>query len=759
MRIPLRTSFGKSRLYHFSGLLALALCFVILPLDAFAGTYVGLAAGPTYVVGKRARQVAVADFNGDGLNDIAVAGFGSGEINVLLGCTSGTAHCVNGLLPPANYLIGSPIAVATADVNGDGKLDLVAVSASGNSISLFLGHGDGTFATSRCNGARGGSLCAAGKGAAALALGNFMGKPKEVDMVVVNSVDNTVSVFLGNGVNFNAPKTYSIGHGPNSVAIADINGDGFPDIVITNGADNTVSVLVGNGKGNFTALTSPSTGASPVSVAVADLNGDGIPDLAVANSVGNSVNILLGIGNGTFQPATTINAGAYPQTVAVGNFTSSGHFDLVVADGSGNDVTILLGNGDGTFQPGVQYATGPKTVAAVAANMNGDANQDLVIANADLLPGQVTVLYGNGDGTFQTALNYGGVPGSQVTLQNPQAITSADFSCNGTADLAVANAGSNTVSLLLGNGNGTFLPGLSASTDNHPVGIVTADFNKDGIPDVAVVNSLSGDVTVLLGNSTCTGFNLGVNYSLGAIAAVSIASADFNGDGYSDIVVADAGNSTNPGGVIVLLNNQDGTFGSPISSAAGTNPNAVVAADFNGDLKQDVAVTNQVGATVSVLLGNGDGTFTLKSSSCIGSTLCKGVPTSVAAADLNGDGKIDLAVANYNDASVSVLLGNGDGTFRAARAAGVCANPLSVVAAPLQGNSTQQDLIVANSEADSVGVLPNQLNKSGQFKEKVCYAAGEAPAAVTAADFNGDGKLDVASANQASNNVTVLLQQ
>jgi len=752
IRKVLLTSPSNSWRLRLLKLLVCAICLTTLPVGAFAAGTVNFATAPAFLVGKRARTVAIGDFNGDGLPDIAVAGLGSNFINVLLACKTGTT-CVNGFLPAVNYSVGTPVSVVAADVNGDGKLDLLVVSAGGNSATLFIGHGDGTFSTGHC--APSGGLCITGLNPVAIAIGNFIGKAKEVDMAVVNSGDNTISVFLGNGVGFNAPKKYAVGNSPTSVAVGDFNGDGFPDLVVTNGADGTAVILLGNGKGTFTAQTPFATGATPVSVAAADFNGDKTLDLAIANSSGNSVSIFLGVGNGTFQPPTNLSAGLYPQSVAIGDFKNLGHSDLAVADGSGNNVSVLLSNGDGTFQPGVQYASGAKTVFAAVADMNGNGRQDLVVANADLVPGQVTILYGNGDGTFQSALSY-------PTGLNPQGIVSGDFNCDHKQDLAVVNAGANTVSLLLGNGNGTFQAGSTLNTDNHPVGIVTADFNHDGIPDLAVVNSASGDVTVLLGNSTCAGFNLPVNYNLGAgVNPVSIAAADFNGDTYMDLVVADAGSSTNPGGVIVLLNNHDGTFGSPIASSGPTNPNFVAAGDLNADGKQDVVVTNQTTGSVSALLGNGDGTFSLKSNTCVGNTLCKGVPVAVAVADLNGDGKLDLAVANYNDVSVTVLFGNGDGTFALSRFWTAGANPLYVVAAPIQGNKTQQDLVVAGSENDTVCVMLNQLNRSGQFRGAAqrTYAAGEAPAALALADFTGDGKLDIAVANQASNNVTVIEQK
>ena len=274
--------------------------------------------------------------------------------------------------------------------------------------------------------------------------------------------------------------------------------------------------------------------------------------------------------------------------------------------------------------------------AIVAGDFNGDGRTDLAVANYG--SNDVSVLLGNGDGTFQTQVTY-------AVGTGPDAIVAGDFNGDGRTDLAVANYGSNDVSVLLGNGDGTFQPQVTYAVGTEPDALVAGDFNGDGRTDLAVANYGSNDVSVLLGNGDGT-FQPQVTYAVGT-GPVALVAGDFNGDGRTDLAVANYGSND----VSVLLGNGDGTFQTQVTYAVGSEPDALVAGDFNGDGRTDLAVANVGDNDVSVLLGNGDGTFQPQVTYAVGTE-----PDALVAGDFNGDGRTDLAVANYGSNDVSVLL-------------------------------------------------------------------------------------------------------
>jgi len=296
---------------------------------------------------------------------------------------------------------------------------------------------------------------------------------------------------------------------------------------------------------------------------------------------------------------------------------------------------------------------------------------------------------------------------------NPASVAVGDFNRDGVPDVAVANYGSNTVSVLLGNGDGTFQPALTLAADANPEFVAVGDFNRDGVPDLVVACSGSNSVSVFLGNGDGT-FQPARNFA--ANGGQSVAVGDFNGDGVQDLAVADYNLNNVPGSdtVSVLLGNGGGTFQPARTFAtAGMNPVTVAVGDFNGDGRPDLAVTNSantssgaVPGNVSVLLGNGDGTFQPARTLNVGST-----PAFVAVRDFNGDGVSDLAVANFDfniqgPNTVSVLLGNPDGTFQAPLSFGAGTNPDSVAVGDFNGDGLQ-DLAVANFNSNTVSVLIN----------------------------------------------------
>jgi len=345
-------------------------------------------------------------------------------------------------------------------------------------------------------------------------------------------------------------------------------------------------------------------GTSPVAVATGDFNSDGVPDVATANNGDGSVSILIGNSDGTFQAARnySLGAGIKPDSIACGDFNGDGKMDLATANSSNDNISVLLGNGDGTFPTPVNYSTGMGT--APISIIMGDLNQDgkLDLATADVSTGEVSVLLGSGNGTFQAAISYPASPGI-----NPYSITVGDFNGDGKPDVATANAGSNDVSLLLGNGNGTFQAAVTYATGDGvtagitPLSIISIDLNGDGKLDLATANN-SNDISVLRGNGDGT-FQTAAIYAAGNCPD-AITTGDLNADGNPDLVAANVLDNN----IAVFLGNGDGSFQAAVSYAAGNLPYAVIAGDFSNDDTVDLVVANNGSDNISVLIGAVDPT-------------------------------------------------------------------------------------------------------------------------------------------------------
>ncbi len=612
----------------------------------------------------------------------------------------------------------APESMAAADLDGDGKLDLVAAGGTANTIAVLKGKGDGTFSA---------PVTYPASSPVRLAIADLDGDG-HLDIAACGG--GAVTMIYGPTFAAASTKTITAGTRLMGIAASDLDGDGKVDLVVADAASSTVSnvvVLLNQGSKVFTSQAYPA-GDYPNGVAVADLNGDGIPDVVAADyyaplSTGTwsaTVAVLLGTGGGTLAPAVLYDTGTNSTAVAIGDLDGDGKLDLAVAnlaDGNPADVAMLHGKGDGTFTFLASLPTGSKAYDVLLVDLNGDGRLDIVAPAYG--SASASVFLGGAAGAF-TAEAYG-VGGG------PTAAVPGDFDGDGKLDLAVSSFLDRSVRILRGAGDGSLGAPHVTRIGDSPASMAAGDLDRDGRLDL-VVAEWAG-VAALLGNGDGS-FRRSV---VAAGAPAFIALADVNADGKPDVLWSDWFAAT----VTVHLGNGDGTFTARPSFAAGdTGPDGIAVGDLNGDGKADLVVTTDSGA--SVFLGNGDGTFAAGSRVAMVATV-RPAAVSVALVDLDGDGKLDLVAGGFD---LYVARGNGDGTFQAATAKGVY-DVYDLLVTDVNGDGAPDVAAACPAvyTGPRVSVFPNQ---AGVLGYSVSTPGPADPSAIAAGDLDGDGKPDFA---------------
>jgi Bacterial Ig-like domain (group 3)/FG-GAP-like repeat/FG-GAP repeat len=800
--------------------------------------------------------IVTADFNHDGCLDLAYTNFNDNTVSVLLGNLN--AGKCDGTFPqqqPDSPTDLNPLGITLADFNGDGILDLAVACAAGTTVDVLLGKGDGSFQPM--------VRYQVGRGPSDIAAADFLGDGVP-DIAVTNVSDNTASVLLGGTATagqiknifvgppgqqqINAAYTPNINFYAGSQGSVVVAGQLIPTTTVVNSSQNPSQV---NQPVTFTAVITFNGSGMPTGTVTFTSDADPIPECP------NPVNLV--DGQATCK-TSTLPAGLHAIVAMYSgdaNFApSNGSLNQQVFPAAATTTTLMLSTNQATpgqpvtltaqiagpmglpVQGTVTFLKGTQALGTVQSQPAGSAGSTATLTMG-FPPGNYSLTAQFNPNFFYSASQSGAQPltvtGTEPTITTVTATPDGnnyDFAASVFGyGLAALDPPTGTVSLtevstnmnlghigLAAPGMSSFLAGQGFLAGSEPVGIASGDFNGDGCPDLAVANSNDSTVTVALGHMTngtcdgsfqvqapaisvcqfpaslavgdfnangildlavgCTGAGAGVdvyfgdgaggfqfnnNYPPNSAAAVAV--GDFNNDGFPDLAVVDVS-----GNASVLLNQGNGTFAQQQTSPAGSGPSSITVGDFNNDGFLDMAVPDSSGNQVFVLLGNGDGSFQQAVAYGVGN-----MPHGIATGDFDGDGCLDLAVTNFDrnsnqPSTISVLLGNKvggvcAGSFQAQQIYSVGVNPNGIAVADFDGDGCL-DLAVANHNINdnTVGVLLGHVNNGkcdGTFPSQVTYFGGFSPVNIAVADFLGDGVPDIAvtdaNTDQNGHNVSILL--
>jgi hypothetical protein len=690
---------------------------------------------PTLSTGTSPQAVATADFALSGFKSLVVANKNSNSIEVFLG--TGTNTFNNGYTYAA---CRGPVAVATADFNQDGYPDIAVACPSVNTVDVFLNQG------AAAPGQFGSPVSYTASDPVAMVVGTFTSG--NAPGLAVAGGSGVVTVFINQSGTL-VPKTATVAGTLSGIAAGDFNHDGTLDVAVSNSFGAVVQILTNDGSGNLTASGTYSVGSDPTGIVAADFNNDGNLDLAVTNSINNNVSILLGSGTGTFTSNYRQSAGIDPIGLVVTDVNNDGNPDLVVFDAQNTSsasqgaFAVLLGNGDGTLQtPQLTSLAAVPGSQAVVGDFNRDGKPDLAYALAST--NQVSVALNN---TLPTAYPsgrsftpYANQPSANGNMAD--GITAADFNKDGLTDIAVTYLQDNAVRVMLNNGGG-FGAAQTYAVGYQPYFVASGDINGDGYPDLVVSNTTTnnkvGSISVLLNNRNGT-FAQAVSYPTGWLP-YQVAVGDINGDGYADVVVAEYGAST----AQIFWGSKSGTLTQGPALPTGINPYGVAIADLAGNGQPDVIVSCFENSQVYVFPNEGNGAF--GSPVIYTSNLTK--PGSIVTGDFNRDGKLDFVVSDTTGNEVTFFAGNGTNT--PAAQAGIVSPlvnfPVGIAAADMNGDGIL-DIVGTVPNGNQIAVSLGQGDGSfGSATQIAPFSAPSQPWAIAVADFNNDGKPDVVTAN------------
>ncbi len=762
-------------------------------------------------------------------------------------CTAATPYAAPGGPAPAplpsnfyqprvDFATGTlPYYVAIGDLDGDGKADMVSANTNSGSFSVYRNTSSPGSITAASFAAR--VDFPTGASPVSVAIGDVDGDGKP-DITVANQDAASVSVYRNTSnpgsltaASFAAPLAFSTGAQPYSVVLSDVDGDGKPDIITANAASNTISILrntASAGSLNLGSIQSRidfNTGANPRFVAAGDVDGDGKADLVVANELNATVSVYRNTASAGVINAASLSApvsfatGAHPLSVVIGNLDNDSRPDLAVANYESNTISVFHNNGSAgsltasSFSPKVDFATSPQPFSLALGDVDADGKRDIVIANS--VSSGMSVLH-NAMPTPDISSSSFDASQQFATGGYPLAVALGDLDGDGTPEVVTAN-GANTLSVfkaaavVLVPASRPVISSInpSAAPAGSPVTITGTGFNPVPAANTVFFGGVKGTVTggsassltvtvptgsfyqppVVLNTANglsgaapsafLTTFNSPIGttlYSTSYVQATDLptgavpyaaAFADFNGDGKPDMAIVNSSdntvsitqNNTNPGGISAA------SFSAPVVLPAGGDPRAIAAADVDGDGKPDIVIANLGSANVWVYRNiSGSGTITPASFASPVQFSTGNQPFSVAIGDLDGDGKPDLVTSNLTDNTLSLLHNTGSaGTLTPASFSRVdfptAGSPRFVAVGDLDGDG-KADLAVANQQSSSVSVwqniaIPGKLDATS-FAARTDFTTRSGPQYIAIGDINGDSKPELVVACFGSRGISAL---